>query len=48
VRIDLQGLFAAIAPHLDKMQNPNDVHFNVAGYEYLGQQVADAITMPLK
>ena len=36
-------LFTAITPHLDKMQNPNDVHFNAAGYDFLGQQVAEAI-----
>lgn len=41
-------LFTAITPHLDKMQNPNDVHFNAAGYEFLGQQVADGITKLLK
>jgi len=41
-------VFTAITPHLDKMQNPNDVHFNAAGYEFLGQQVADAILKALK
>lgn len=41
-------LFTAITPHLSRMQNPNDVHFNAAGYEFLGQQVADAITAILK
>jgi lysophospholipase L1-like esterase len=41
-------LFTAITPHLEKMQNPNDVHFNAAGYEFLGQQVACAITKALK
>jgi hypothetical protein len=30
------------------MQNPNDVHFNTAGYEFLGQCVADAITDALQ
>ena len=41
-------LFTAVTPHLDEMQNPNDVHFNAAGYEFLGQQVADAITKATK
>ena len=36
-------LFTAVTPHLETMQNPNDVHFNAAGYEFLGQQVAKAI-----
>lgn len=36
-------LFTLITPHLEKMQNPNDVHFNASGYEFLGQRVADAI-----
>lgn len=34
--------------HLDKMQNPNDIHFNAAEYEFLGRQVADAITKASK
>jgi hypothetical protein len=41
-------LFTVITPHLEKMQNPNDVHFNAAGYEFLGQQVADAILKSLE
>jgi hypothetical protein len=41
-------LFAAITPHLETLQNPNDVHFNAAGYEFLGQQVADAILKSLE
>ncbi|MCB9922629.1 MAG: SGNH/GDSL hydrolase family protein [Planctomycetaceae bacterium] len=40
-------LFTTITPHLDKMQNPNDVHFNAAGYEFLGQQVGVAIAKAL-
>ncbi|HBN78826.1 MAG TPA: SGNH/GDSL hydrolase family protein [Planctomycetaceae bacterium] len=36
-------LFTLITPHLEKMQNPNDVHFNSAGYEFLGQQVGESI-----
>ena len=41
-------LFTVITPHLGEMQNPNDVHFNAAGYEFLGQQVTDAITTASK
>lgn len=41
-------LFTAITPHLGEMQNPNDVHFNAAGYNFLGQQVAEAIIQALK
>ncbi len=36
-------LFTAVTPHLEAMQNPNDVHFNAAGYKFLGQQVGKAI-----
>lgn len=41
-------LFTAITPHLAKLQNPNDVHFNATGYEFLGQQVANAILKSLE
>jgi len=41
-------LFTAVTPHLETMQNPNDVHFNGAGYEFLGQQVGKAIESVLK
>ena len=41
-------LFNAVTPYLEKMQNANDVHFNAAGYEFLGQRVAEAITEALK
>ena len=41
-------LFTAITPHLGEMQNPNDVHFNSAGYQFLGKQVAEAIERALK
>lgn len=46
--VTTDDLFTAITPHLDEMQNPNDVHFNAAGYEFLGQEVADAITKSTK
>jgi lysophospholipase L1-like esterase len=41
-------LFAAITPHLGTYQNPNDVHFNGAGYDFLGEQVARVIERELK
>lgn len=41
--IATDDLFAAITPRLAELQNPNDVHFNAAGYEFLGQTVATAI-----
>jgi acyl-CoA thioesterase-1 len=40
-------LFAAITPHLAEMQNPNDVHFNAKGYDFLGETVAKAIQAQL-
>ncbi len=36
-------LFTFITPHLDEVQNPQDVHFNSEGYDLLGSQVAKAI-----
>jgi lysophospholipase L1-like esterase len=39
----IDDLFTTIAPHLATMQNPNDVHFNFQGYDFLGQIVAKAI-----
>ncbi|MCA8989277.1 MAG: SGNH/GDSL hydrolase family protein [Planctomycetaceae bacterium] len=41
--IGIDDLYAAIAPRLEELQNPNDVHFNAAGYDFLGNRVADAI-----
>lgn len=41
-------LFLAITPRLHELQNPNDVHFNAAGYEFLGQRVAEAIEQASK
>lgn len=41
-------LFGAVTPHLAEYQNPNDVHFNGAGYDFLGGTVAAAIESVLK
>lgn len=46
--IATDDLFAAITPHLAAMQNPNDVHFNAKGYDFLGETVAKAIEAALK
>lgn len=46
--IATDDLFAAITPHLAEMQNPNDVHFNAKGYDFLGQAVAASIDAVLK
>jgi lysophospholipase L1-like esterase len=46
--IDIDDLFTAVTPHLDRLQNPNDVHFNAAGYEFLGKRVADSIEAAVK
>jgi hypothetical protein len=41
--IAVDDLFNAVTPHLSDMQNPNDVHFNEKGYQYLGEKVAEAV-----
>jgi hypothetical protein len=46
--IATDDLFAAITPHLAEMQNPNDVHFNAKGYDFLGTTVAKAIEAAVK
>ena len=45
--IPTDDLFAAITPRLADLQNPNDVHFTGAGYEFLGARVAAAIRAAL-
>ncbi|MBL8828847.1 MAG: SGNH/GDSL hydrolase family protein, partial [Planctomycetaceae bacterium] len=46
--IAVDDLFNAVTPHLTEMQNPNDVHFNARGYDFLGETVAKAIESTLK
>jgi acyl-CoA thioesterase-1 len=46
VRTD--DLFEAITPRLGELQNPNDVHFNASGYEFLGKRVAISLEEALK
>jgi lysophospholipase L1-like esterase len=46
--VKTDDLFEAITPHLATLQNPNDVHFNAAGYDFLGQTVATAVEAALK
>ncbi len=46
--VAIDDLFSAVTPHLATMQNPGDVHFNGAGYAFLGQRVAESIERELK
>ncbi|MBM4156964.1 MAG: SGNH/GDSL hydrolase family protein, partial [Lentisphaerae bacterium] len=46
--IATDDLFTAIMPHLAEMQNPNDVHFNAKGYDFLGETVGKAIEAAVK
>jgi lysophospholipase L1-like esterase len=46
--IATDDLFAAVTPHLAAMRNPNDVHFNAEGYDFLGATVAASIESVLK
>ncbi|MCF7710944.1 MAG: SGNH/GDSL hydrolase family protein [Opitutales bacterium] len=46
-QIPVDDLFTAITPRLQELQNPNDVHFNAAGYDFLGAQVAASIRTAL-
>lgn len=41
-------LFSKVSPCLETYQNPKDVHFNAAGYDFLGAQVAESIRAELK
>lgn len=41
-------LFEAVTPRLAELQNPDDVHFNGKGYDFLGRQVAKSIEEALK
>jgi len=43
----IDDLFSEISPKLDTLQNPNDVHFNAAGYDFLGAQVAASLLAEL-
>lgn len=47
-QVAVDDLFNAIKPHLDKLQNPNDVHFNAEGNEFLGKAAATAIKTLIK
>jgi lysophospholipase L1-like esterase len=39
----VNDLFSKVTPKLDTLQNPKDVHFTAAGYDFLGAQVAEAL-----
>ncbi len=45
--IAIDDLNAHITPRIADLQNPNDVHYKAAGYEFLAQQVASEITKAL-
>ena len=45
--VAIDDLYTFITPHLTKVQNPKDVHFNNDGYDLLGKQVAAVITQAL-
>lgn len=46
--IAIDDLFTAITPHLEELQNPNDVHFTTKGYDFLGAEVAASLQSALK
>ena len=46
-QIPVDDLFGAVTPHLGEYQLPNNVHFKETGYDFLGQQVAAAISAQL-
>ncbi len=46
--VAIDDLFTAITPRLATLQNPKDVHFTGAGYDFLGQEVARSIGSQLK
>ena len=46
--LGIDDLFTAVSTHLAKLQNPSDVHFNAAGYDFLGGEVAKSIEAALK
>lgn len=45
--IAIDDLFTAVTPKLSEYHPPNDVHFNAAGYEFLGRKVAEEIAAAL-
>ena len=44
----INDLFAFLTPHLAKVANSKDVHFNAEGYELLGKRVAEVLVTELK
>lgn len=46
--IAIDDLCTSVTPHLAEMQNPNDVHFNAKGYDFLGETVVRAIEAELQ
>jgi acyl-CoA thioesterase-1 len=46
--VAINDLHSFLAPQLEGIANPKDVHFNAKGYELMGQQVAKAMESVLK
>jgi acyl-CoA thioesterase-1 len=46
--VPINDLHAFITPRLAEFQNPQNVHFNEAGYRFLGEEVARAIVARLR
>jgi hypothetical protein len=46
--VAIDDLHAFLAPQLEGIANPQDVHFNAKGYALMGQQVAKSIEAALK
>jgi pimeloyl-ACP methyl ester carboxylesterase len=46
--IATDDLFTAVTPHLARLQNPGDVHFKAAGYDFLGKEVAKSVEAAIK
>ncbi len=47
-QVAVDDLYAAVEPELAQFQLPNDVHFNAAGYDFLGTKVAEFILRTVK
>ena len=45
--VAIDDLNAVIAPHVGRLQNPNDVHFNAEGSAILAKQVAASVSEQL-
>jgi hypothetical protein len=46
-KVAIDDLYAAVSPRLGELQNPDDVHFNARGNEFLGKHVASFLASRL-